>query len=697
MSQIHFLHRNRRYLNGDFAELPFLAYEDYESQTLGDVSLLNGWAAGGIVFTYAGGVAYENFETSTLSNNTPPGPDFGWIGTGIVYGLGFSSQPSSVFTEDGSTVTFSVSVTQGFSPYTYQWQKNGVNLSNGGSVSGATTATLTITGVSSTDYANYDCVVTDAQGLAVTSNTVSLSSLVDDWAARVVVNGGAAPSAGSKTALRSFWSGLISDGIDLLVLEANAFAPDNLIAAITPLVKGPGLDPWTNHNFVSGDLTINGLIGNSSNKYLETGFNPLATGLSNLCAAFYTTSLAGSTGCNLSATTASEFFQLIAKYSDTNGYFFDNQNGVVISGASGLGGFYAETRVSSTDHRAWFANSLHSFSQLGATDAASFGSYPNRAVMAFANNAAGTIQQYSGDRMSFASFMKSMNSTQIANFYIRVQALRVAFGGGYVTLSGTDMANQWAVRVVANGGAAPSGGTKTALATFWDGLITDGLAEKMHCINAFVPDSLIASITPFLVGTGIDPWTNTSFVGGDLTVNGLTGDGSTKRLNSGFNAFTAPGFLGLGGQSFYVYNAPGSINGFEGGSQDATNILGVQAKHNTGVTVTINGNGAQGIVVASPGNGFYSDDRTASTVRKSYFASSVTSWVQIGATDANSFSSYPNLQCWIFALNQNGSQNVPSNDTVSFGAYHLGLSSADGQALYNRVQTLRTSLGGGFR
>ena len=73
----------------------------------------------------------------------------------------------------GSDVTFSVTAT-GTKPLSYQWQKDGVNLSDGGRISGATTATLTITGVTESDEGGYRCVVTNSAGTA-TSNTATLT------------------------------------------------------------------------------------------------------------------------------------------------------------------------------------------------------------------------------------------------------------------------------------------------------------------------------------------------------------------------------------------------------------------------------------------------------------------------------------------------------------------------------------------
>jgi hypothetical protein len=73
------------------------------------------------------------------------------------------AQPMSSELCSGSRATFSVGAT-GPAPISYQWRKNGVNLSDGGNVSGSTTATLSINPTSSADTATYDVVVANACG-----------------------------------------------------------------------------------------------------------------------------------------------------------------------------------------------------------------------------------------------------------------------------------------------------------------------------------------------------------------------------------------------------------------------------------------------------------------------------------------------------------------------------------------------------
>jgi hypothetical protein len=84
-----------------------------------------------------------------------------------------TQHPSNQSVSLGGTATFTV-VAMGDPTLTYQWQKNQVNLTNGGHYSGVTTATLTVSSCDSSDVANYRCVVTNPYGSA-TSNQASLT------------------------------------------------------------------------------------------------------------------------------------------------------------------------------------------------------------------------------------------------------------------------------------------------------------------------------------------------------------------------------------------------------------------------------------------------------------------------------------------------------------------------------------------
>ena len=84
-----------------------------------------------------------------------------------------TQHPSAQYVCQGSTATFTV-VAIGAGPLTYQWQRNGIDLSNEGHYSDVTTATLTVSGTDSGDIANYRCQVSNTYG-DTTSNSAALS------------------------------------------------------------------------------------------------------------------------------------------------------------------------------------------------------------------------------------------------------------------------------------------------------------------------------------------------------------------------------------------------------------------------------------------------------------------------------------------------------------------------------------------
>ena len=89
---------------------------------------------------------------------------------------GHHDHPAPVEPDGGhrrQAAQFTVAAT-GDGTLTYQWQKNSVNVTNGGHYAGCTTATLTISTADSSDAASYRCVVTGGCGSA-TSNAATLT------------------------------------------------------------------------------------------------------------------------------------------------------------------------------------------------------------------------------------------------------------------------------------------------------------------------------------------------------------------------------------------------------------------------------------------------------------------------------------------------------------------------------------------
>jgi hypothetical protein len=584
-----------------------------------------------------------------------------------------------------------------------------VPLTNGGVVSGATTATLTLTGISSGDYGSYDVVVTDAQSMSITSNTVTLADVVTDWANRVVTNGGAAPSAGTKTALTTFYAGLVSDGLTGKIKAMCCFVPDNLIAAITPLVRGVGSDPWTNTNFVSGDLTVDGLKGNGSNKYLTTGVAPSAAfasvndgGLTTFCHSPGQCNSGIEMGVQ-SASGLSNMYQYV-DYLDGYSYFssYGQSTGRLNVFNPSWNGYISGNRTASNATAIYIANVLVPHATLGTATGVPDQGLSANPLFCFAYNNNGSPLYYSNRRLSFSAIHSGFTSSESAAFYARVKQLRIDLGGGYGGFQTTDdIVNTWSAQVVTNGGAAPSAGTITALKTFLAGLQTDGILSSIRGMCCFVPDNLIAATTPLIPGDGNVLWTNHNFVSGDLSVNGLLGNGSTKYLETGLIPANLFGSAALsGGLTVYNYtgNNLGSTDiGAQGSAYNVTD-MNLYVNWSDGNTYGDCFGAGTGRVTApnSAWAGYTSLNRTASNAIAIYKANSgVAHTTLVSGTGASDQVPGPQ-QLFCFATNGNGSPQGYSSKRLSFAAAHLGLTSAQSANFYSRIQTLRTSLGGGY-
>jgi hypothetical protein len=85
-----------------------------------------------------------------------------------------TSQPQPTAAPDTGVLTLSVAATG--NGLTYQWRKDGVNLSNGGSVSGAQSATLTISPFSADDEGVYSVAIFNQAGSTISGNAAAYVS-----------------------------------------------------------------------------------------------------------------------------------------------------------------------------------------------------------------------------------------------------------------------------------------------------------------------------------------------------------------------------------------------------------------------------------------------------------------------------------------------------------------------------------------
>lgn len=114
------------------------------------------------VYSTGGGQSFfvDAFDLASVS---PPGSPV------------ITNQPVSGTVAPGGNINFTVGVSNP-TGVSYQWQFNNANLVNGGSVSGATSQTLTITGASASDVGHYRALISNGSG-SVYSQTAALALL----------------------------------------------------------------------------------------------------------------------------------------------------------------------------------------------------------------------------------------------------------------------------------------------------------------------------------------------------------------------------------------------------------------------------------------------------------------------------------------------------------------------------------------
>jgi hypothetical protein len=160
----------------------FVASGDFDGDGISDLATANGSGGNGSTLTVSAlrGTGQGGFEAPVLYD-TPSDPKFLAVGNfdgagGDDLAVSASGNDRSVMFLLSAILSASISVgpavigqpvvlhasASGYGSVTYRWRKNGTPLSDGGTISGAHTATLTIDPVSFSDAGSYDVLVTDS-------------------------------------------------------------------------------------------------------------------------------------------------------------------------------------------------------------------------------------------------------------------------------------------------------------------------------------------------------------------------------------------------------------------------------------------------------------------------------------------------------------------------------------------------------
>jgi hypothetical protein len=191
-------------------------------------------------------------------------------------------QPAGQTIATGSTVVFR-SLANGLPAPTYQWYENGVALSNGGAISGATGSTLVVAGATAANAGSYTCTVTNATA-TVTSSAATLTvgaastfSRLTNISCRSQVNtgtgflimgfavGGAGTSGSEPLLIRASGPALSEFDVTGLLPDPNLdFFTGSTLSAndygwagnaqITAVAASVGAFPWTNTSSLDSAL-----------------------------------------------------------------------------------------------------------------------------------------------------------------------------------------------------------------------------------------------------------------------------------------------------------------------------------------------------------------------------------------------------------------------------------------------------------
>lgn len=176
------------------------------------------------------------------------------VGSTPVFGA--SPSPQSVLV--GDTVTLSATATGAPTP-TYQWQLNGVALTNGGRFSGVTTSTLTVTGVALADAGTYTLTATNSGGSASTTGLVTVNpvpvSATAAWLTNLAVRTTFVSGQGPLTVGLS-----VNGGTKNILVRGAGPGLGALLNLSSGYLPDPRLDLYSGQTLIDSNDTWNGAL-----------------------------------------------------------------------------------------------------------------------------------------------------------------------------------------------------------------------------------------------------------------------------------------------------------------------------------------------------------------------------------------------------------------------------------------------------
>ena len=147
--------------------LPPFGYQWYfNGSPLTDGSHFSGTTTAGLSVSNV--QIYDGGSYSVVITNGYNAVTSTWATLTVLIPAGITNQPVDQSVLLNSNAVFAVAAT-GTGTLSYQWLKDGTNLADGGTISGSTTPTLTVSGAQTNDNGSYQAVVSNAYGTSTSS------------------------------------------------------------------------------------------------------------------------------------------------------------------------------------------------------------------------------------------------------------------------------------------------------------------------------------------------------------------------------------------------------------------------------------------------------------------------------------------------------------------------------------------------
>lgn len=273
--------------------------------------------------------------------------------------------------------------------------------------------------------------------------------------------------------------------------------------------------------------------------------------------------------------------------------------------------------------------------------------------------------------------------------------------------------NDWASRIVTNGGVRPNDTILTAVDVWNDGVVAASIDSKIiaNCWYTVAPGAVIPNTTPYYHVTGRDPWI-TGMTGGNFTANGFVVNAGTSYIQTGVIPSTDFPSGNDAGVIHYLYNGFAFNSGFIIGASNVggSNQLEVYYDGSSTFYFTEWYGGSQFITwlgpVAGTGayagrlsfNGWISQQRTGATAWNVYGASSTFAHQVVASSNASVAGTPPAFEVFVNNNNAGGTPGTPwggtTNPIQTCTYFTKGLTSSEDNTLFNLTQTLLQTLGG---